>query len=60
MEDLTHEDIKILAKASNIAIPDELIAEIGYSLNGLLQTLQQINQPRIEEVEPLPIVIPTI
>jgi len=59
MEDLTHEDIKTLAKVANITIPDELIPEIGYSLNGLLQALHEINLPGIAEVEPLPIVIPT-
>ncbi len=59
MEDLTHADIKTLAKAANITIPDELILEIGYSLNGLLQALHQIDLPGIAEVEPLPIVIPT-
>ena len=59
MEDLTHEEIKTLAKAANITIPDELVAEIGYSLNGLLQALNEIDLPGIAEVEPLPIVIPT-
>ena len=59
MEDLTHEEIKTLAKAANITIPDELVAEIGYSLNGLLQALNEIDLPGIAEVEPLPSVIPT-
>ena len=58
MADLTDSDILALAKASEITIPAELLAEVGYSLNGLLEALGNIDVPGIDEVEPLPIVLP--
>ena len=58
MADLTDSDILALAKASGITIPTDLLAEVGYSLNGLLEALGNIDLPGIDEVEPLPIVLP--
>lgn len=58
MADLTESEILALAKASGITIPSELLTEVGYSLNGLLEALDQIDVPGIDDVEPLPIVIP--
>ncbi len=60
MNDLTHDEIKTLAKAVDIDIPDELIPEIAFSLNGLLEALNQTGVENLEAIEPLPIVIPTI
>ena len=60
MNDLTHDEIKTLAKAVDIDIPDELIPEIAFSLNGLLEALNQTGGENLEAIEPLPIVIPTI
>ena len=59
MADLTESEILALAKASRVTIPLELLAEVGYSLNGLLETLNQVDVPGLDAVEPLPIVIPT-
>lgn len=56
MADLTETEILALAKASRISIPSELLPEVGYSLNGLLEALDQIDVPG--DVEPLPIVLP--
>ena len=58
MADLTETEILALAKASGITIPSDLLPEVGYSLNGLLEALDQIDVPGIDEVEPLPIVLP--
>ena len=59
MADLTESEILALAKASGVTIPPQLLAEVGYSLNGLLETLNQVDVPGLDAVEPLPIVIPT-
>ena len=59
MADLTESEILALAKASGVNIPPELLAEVGYSLNGLLEALNQVDVPGLDAVEPLPIVIPT-
>lgn len=58
MADLTESEILALAKASGVTIPPELIEEVGYSLNGLLEALDRIDVPGLDEVAPLPIVIP--
>jgi hypothetical protein len=58
MADLTDIEIRALAKAAGVEIPDHLLTEVGYSLNGLLETLEKISVPDWEQLEPLPIVIP--
>ena len=62
MPDLSESDILALARAAQIDLPPELVAEIGYSLNGLLEALGQAQASGLAQglnaVEPLPIVIP--
>ncbi len=64
MPDLSESDILALARAARIDLPPELVAEIGYSLNGLLDALGQAAAAgsaaglNVNAVEPLPIVIP--
>ncbi len=58
MNDLTEAEIQALAKAAGVAIPPHLIAEVGYSLNGWLEALENINPPGLDTVEALPIIIP--
>ena len=62
MPDLTESDILALGRVARIEIPAELVAEVGYSLNGLLDALEQAARTGPAEglnaVEPMPIVIP--
>ena len=60
MPDLTDSDILALARAARIDIPAELVAEVGFSLNGLLDSLEAAADAAagVDSVEPLPIVIP--
>ncbi len=58
MADLSESEILALAKAAGVEIPEGLLTEVGYSLNGLLETLQNISVPDLEQMEPLPIVLP--
>jgi hypothetical protein len=58
MADLTESEIQALAKAAGVTIPQRLVTEVSYSLNGLLEALDNIDMPGLDEVEPLPIVIP--
>ena len=58
MADLSESEIRALAKAAGVEIPERLLAEVGYSLNGLLETLEKISPPDWEQLEPLPIVLP--
>jgi hypothetical protein len=58
MSDLTEADILTLARAAGVTIPPELVAEVGYSLNGVLEALDNIDIPGLDEIEPLPIILP--
>jgi hypothetical protein len=58
MADLSDQEILVLAKAAGVTIPASLVTEVGYSLNGLLEALNKIDVPGLDEAEPLPIVIP--
>ena len=58
MPDLTDSDIQTLARAAGVTIPPELVAEVGYSLNGVLEALENMDIPGLEEIEPLPIILP--
>ena len=42
MADLSEADIVALAKAAGVHIPAELLAEVGYSLNGMLEALNAV------------------
>lgn len=59
MPDLTNEDILTLARAAGVYIPPELVAEVGFSLNGVLEALDSMDIPGLDQVEPLPIILPT-
>ncbi|MFQ6029046.1 MAG: hypothetical protein ACE5Q6_16320 [Dehalococcoidia bacterium] len=58
MSDLTDAEIQILAKAAGVEIPPHLVTEVGYSLNGLLEVLDRIEVPGLDQVEALPIILP--
>ena len=63
MPDLTDSDILALARVARIEIPTELVTEVGYSLNALLEALEEasgtVPAEELNTVEPLPIVIPS-
>ena len=59
MPDLTGDDILTMARAVGVNIPPELVAEVGYSLNGVLEALDNIDIPGLDDIEPLPIILPT-
>ena len=57
MPDLTDAEVRALANASGINIPDDLLPEVRESLNGLLEALDAITEPDVAGIEPLPIII---
>ncbi len=57
MSDLNDAEVLALAKASGIAIPDDLLPEVRESLNGLLEALDAITEPDVAEIQALPIII---
>jgi hypothetical protein len=60
MADLSATEIIALANAARVKIPSELLAEVSNNLNGMLEALAAIDVPGLDEVEPLPIIVPPI
>ncbi len=58
MADLTKDEIRALGHAVGLEIEDPELTEVMYSLNALLEALDKINPPGLENVEPLPIIMP--
>ncbi len=58
MADLTKDEIVALGHAVGLEIQDPELTEVMYSLNALLEALDGINPPGLENVEPLPIILP--
>ena len=56
--DLTKDEIRALGHAVGLEIQDPELTEVAYSLNALLGALDEINPPGLNEVEPLPIILP--
>ncbi len=58
MADLTKEEVRAMGHAVGLEIQDPELTEVTYSLNALLEALDGINPPGLENVEPLPIILP--
>ena len=58
MIDLTTAEVRALGLAVGLEMQDPDLTEVTYSLNALLQALEAINPPELENVEPLPIILP--
>ena len=58
MADLTKDEIRAMGHAVGLEIEDPELTEVTYSLNALLESLAAINPPGLNDVEPLPIILP--
>ena len=58
MADLTKDEIRAMGHAVGLEIEDPEVTEVTYSLNALLESLDAINPPGLNDVEPLPIILP--
>ena len=57
MADLTKEEVVALSHAVGLEIHDPDLTEVTYSLNALLEALDAINPPGLENIEALPIIL---
>lgn len=57
MSELNDDEIRALAKSVDLDIPDSDITDVNYSLNAMLQAIDDINSEGINTVEPLPIIV---
>ncbi|GIS93780.1 MAG: hypothetical protein VX895_06745 [Chloroflexota bacterium] len=60
MADLSKDDIRSMGKAVGLDINEPELTEVMYSLNALLESLDAINPPGLNDVEPLPIILPPV
>ncbi len=58
MADLRKEEVKAMGHDVVLEIKDPELTEVTYSINALLEALDQINPPGLADVEPLPIILP--
>ena len=58
MPDLTNDEIRAMGHAVGLEIEEPELTEVAYSLNALIEALDEINPPGLDEVEPLPIILP--
>ena len=58
MPDLTNDEIRAMGHAVGLEIEEPELTEVVHSLNALLEALDEINPPGLDEVEPLPIILP--
>jgi hypothetical protein len=57
MADLTKDEVIALGHAVGLEIQDPDLTEVTYSLNALLESLDKINPPGLDSVEPMPIIM---
>ena len=57
MSELNEDEIRALAKSFIVDIKDSDITDVAYSLNAMLEAIEQINPEGINSVEPLPIIL---
>ena len=58
MAELSNGDIKALGRAVNLNIQEPELTQVAYSLNAILEGMDQIDIPGLNIVEPLPIILP--
>ena len=58
MADLTPQEVKGMGHAVGLEIEEPELTEVTYSLNAILEALDNINPPGLDDVEPLPIILP--
>lgn len=58
MAELSNDDIKALGRAVDLDIQEPDLSQVAYSLNAILEAMDQIDIPGLNSVEPLPIILP--
>ena len=58
MKELTNDEVRGLGHAVGLEIQEPELTEVAISLNALLEALDNINPPGLDEIEPLPILLP--
>jgi Asp-tRNA(Asn)/Glu-tRNA(Gln) amidotransferase C subunit len=59
VDDLTNPEIQALGRAVGLDIQEPELTEVAYSLNAILEMMDEIDVPGVNAVEPLPLILPT-
>ena len=58
MAELSNEDIKVLGRAVGLEIGEAEVSHVAHSLNAMIEAIDGIDVPGMNNVEPLPIILP--
>ncbi len=58
MAELSNEDIKVLGRAVGLQIGEPEVSHVAHSLNAMIEAIDEIDVPGMNDVEPLPIILP--
>ena len=58
MTELSNEDIRVLGRAVGLQIGEPEVSHVAHSLNAMIEAIDEIDVPGMNDVEPLPIILP--
>ena len=58
MTDLNAEDVRAMGKAVGLEIEEAKLGEVAEVLSAIIEAVDEVNLPGLENVEPLPIIFP--
>ena len=58
MSPLSNDDIHAMGRAVDLEIQEPDLSQVAYSLNAMLEAMDEIDLPGLNSVEPLPIIPP--
>ena len=58
MTELSNEDIRVLGRAVGLRIGEPEVSHVAHSLNAMIEAIDEIDVPGMNDVEPLPIILP--
>jgi hypothetical protein len=58
MIDLSNQEVQALGRAVGLNIQEPELSQVTYSLNAILELMEEIDVPEVNSVEPLPIILP--
>ena len=58
MAELSNEDIRVLGRAVGLDIGEPEVSHVAHSLNAMIEAIDEIDVPGMNDVEPLPIILP--
>ena len=57
MSELNNDEIRALAKAVGLEIPDSDITDVNYSLNAIIEAMDNVDVEGLNDVEPVAIIL---